>query len=284
MNAYANHTVRRFDSIGAYLTHCTAAHNPEGESSTTGSKWHGTDSFDQAISLCRDGWHTVRPKVDAMLAPLRAKLADTFNVETVRIHDIVGSEPDIDRFLQGEVECMLEDFQTETLHGGKVFTVLVSDAVNSGVSGDTLLARGVTILALIEAFQILGYDLEVWIETSSAKGDTALSSVVCIHKAGETMDIDSVMFPLANPSWLRRFYFAAAEGEPSRLRTALGVYPEGHGYGSAKSNLTAETIPDLSFTIDKGDTKMDADPMGWIVNTLTAQGVYAGATNTTGGK
>lgn len=273
-----NHTVRRFDSIDGYLRHVTKAHNPKGESCVSDPDWAGTASFDAAINLCRHGWNTVRPQVEAQLEPLREKLADVLDTAIIRIHDIVGGEPDIDRYLAGELECMWDDFHVEAPHNGKVFTVLISDAVNSTVDGPTLLRRGAAILALVEAFQILGYDLEIWMETSTHQTDTAVSALVRIHAAGEPLDINTIMFPLANPSWLRRFFFATCEGEPQPTRQALGVFPDGFGYGAAADLLCADMIPNLSFTLTKGgstfDKRIDTDPVAWVLDTLKAQGVY----------
>lgn len=284
-----NHLVRRYDSITEFVAAATHKRHKDMSSSCEEIKgygeggWYGTKSFEEARELCLGGWDTARPKVDALLTPLREQMADILDTVPVRIHDMIGAEPDIDRYLSGEIDCMWDDFHVEMPKNGKVFTVLISDAVNSGVSGDTLLKRGTAILALVEAFQILGYDLELWIESSvklwskPAPGSPypgEFSTLVRIHRAGDVLDINTLMFPLANPSWFRRFTFGHMEGENDAFRQAFRVPG---GYGQA-ADLRCVDLMEPSFVLTKGgeghDRTMDNDPVAWVLKTLEAQGVY----------
>lgn len=248
-----------------------------------GNGWAGTDTYQEAVDLAMNGWAAKRPNVEAILNPLREKLADRLSLVSERFHDIHGYEPDIDRFLAGELECMYEDTFVEAPSNGKVYTVLVSGAVNSHVSAETLLKRGIAIVALVEAFQMVGSDVEIWLEDSFApyskpsNTDRTFSSLVCLHKAGSNLDIDEIMMPLAHPSWFRRLGFAAAECQPVAIRNEFGFYPD-YGYGKAV-DLRCMDVIEPTFTITKGgesrDTReMDTDPLKYILDTLQAQGAF----------
>lgn len=274
------HTIRTHNSIHEYVAYCDRSRDKRygTASSADNGDWAGTSSWDEAMSLAVNGWQDIRPSIDAAIAPIRERLADTLDTQIIRVFDMFGYEPDVDRFVAGEMDCMIDDFMHEEPKTGKVFTVLISGTVNAFVTADTLLKRGTAIAGLIEAFQILGYDLELWYEDSVKRGVAdQYSQLVRIHRAGDLIDLNTLMFPLAHPSWLRRFFFAACEGESAAMRKAFG-FKKGHGYGSAADLLCVEQV-NPSFVLTKGgstpDTRlMDSDPVAWILSVLEAQGVY----------
>lgn len=273
------HKIYTYDSIKDFVKHCDTNRDRTGRgtsSDTTRPDWAGSKNWGEAYDLAVNGWQAKRPTVNAILDPLREMLADKLSIVTERQHDMVGYEPDIDRFLAGELECMFEDVFVEAPKQGKVYRVLVSGSVSGFVSGETLLKRGIAILALIEAFQMVGSDLEVWTEFSSEGRDGHIATVlVKLHAAGSMLDINSVMFPLAHPSWLRRFFFAALEALPNRAD--FSAY-EGGGYGRPRDLLGVDVI-DPTFTLTKGGEstqtrQMDKDPLGFVLDTLKAQGAF----------
>lgn len=249
-----------------------------------GMPWNGTSTFQEAVQLATHGWAEARPSVDAVLNPLREALAEKLSIVAERAHDITGHEPDIDRFLAGELECMYDDPFVEAPANGRVYRLLVSGAVNSGVSPETLKARGIAIVALVEAFQMVGSEVEIWMEDSykpgwgdNPKGWKSFTTLVRIHAAGEVLDIDSIMFPLAHPAWFRRFSFAECESLPTDVRKAFGFH-SGSGYGQA-ADLRVNDLVDPTFTLTKGgegrqSAKMDDDPLGFILETLKGQGAF----------
>lgn len=278
-----NRIVKIFENIGDYLEYVNKGSDRTGRGASqrpdSEDGWTGTKSFAAAVALQREGWHQSRPKVDALLEPLREKLADRLGIVSERSHDIIGYEPDIDRFLAGELECMFEDVFVEAPKMGKVHTLLISGVVNAYVTADELMKRGVAIVALVEAFQMVGTDLEIWLEDSygSPDGKRTFTTLVRLHQAGQNLDIDQIMFPLAHPSWLRRFSFAACEANEQSVRKQFGFY-YGHGYGRAKDFLVNDIV-NPNFTMSKGGSmknghKLDSDPLGFILQTLKDQGVF----------
>lgn len=276
--------IRRFDSIAEMVRYVDEKRDRACSSSRVDESGHaGTRTFEEARDLALKGWSAERPKVDAILKPLRESLADKLSAVTVRQHDLVGYEPDIDRYVAGELECMWDDFVIEAPKQGNVYTVLVSGSVPSFTSGDEILRRGVAIVGLIEAFQMLGYDLEVWIENSvtsestrHGSGGDSWSSLCRVHKAGENMDVNAIMFPLANAAWQRRMSFGCREGEDAKTRQKFGI-TQGGTYGYTADLLCADVIDGLSFTLTRGGTQgtqMERDPLGFVLGMLAAQGVY----------
>lgn len=276
--------IRRFDSIADMVRYADEKRDRACASSQVDDSGHrGTTTFEEARDLALQGWSAQRPAVDAVLKPLRESLADKLSHVTVRLHDMVGYEPDIDRYVAGELECMWDDFMIEAPKQGNVYTVLVSGSVPAFTSGDEILRRGVAIVGLIEAFQMLGYDLEVWLEnsvtsdsTKHGSGGDQWSSLCRIHKAGEDMDVNAIMFPLANAAWQRRMSFGVREGEDRATRQRFGI-GQGGTYGYTADLLCLDLVENLSFTLTRGGTQGDEmarDPLAFILGMLAAQGVY----------
>lgn len=247
--------------------------------------WFGTDTFDEAIKLAAEGWSAERPKVDAILEPIREKLAEKLDYTFARGHDMVGCEPDIDRFLAGELECMWDDVPTEAPTKGRVFTLVINGTVNYTIKRETILARGAAIAALVEAFQMLNYDLSIYVENSVSAGYGRSKGaggkynkhtiLVQVHRAGDPLDINKVMFPIGNPAWLRRICFALQEQEPQFIRDRFGFH-QGGGYGMPVGPLCDEML-DASFVMSMNAHPSDqdiTDPVGWVLEQLELQGVY----------
>lgn len=273
------HLMVRYDSVSDALKDVKSRRDPASSSTagTSDADWYGTPTFEAAVSLCQDGWHDARPKMDAVLVPLRERLSTVLDVVPTRALDITGYEPDIDLYLDGELECMVDDLFIEAPKTGKVFTMLVSASYDGGHLGDTILKRGAVIAALVEAFVILGYELEVYVEVSSTgymdNNPLVWTMLTRAHSAGYNMDLDQLAFVIGHPSWLRRIVFGCMEGESDQVRKGLGATTSG-GYGRPTPLQSAKLV-NASMVVSLGSRDMyDTDPLQWVLNQLEAQGIY----------
>ena len=276
------HLLHTYQSVNELVQHVEANSDPRGQShSNHDPEFYGNCTFAQAIDRARQGWSEPRPKIDAILNPVREKLATKLDNIQVRVHDMFGYEPDIDRFVAGELECMWNDMPIEEPTTGRVFTLLLSTSVLGGVRAETVFKRGAAVIALVEAFQMLNCDVTVWVENSctstgtGARGDvyTVLTKV---HTAGDPLDINNVMFPLGHPAWQRRIVFGHREANPQVLRERWGFTP-GHGMGSTTEPMCDEIV-DASIVLaqdPRGSDLMLTDPTQWVLDQIEAQGVYS---------
>lgn len=232
-----------------------------------------TESVDEAYLLATDGWHDIRSRVDAHLVPLREKLGEVLEVVRERIYDVTGGEPCIDRYLDDELECMVDDLFEETPKTGKVFTIVLDSTLVCYNSADDVLKRGATLCALVEAFDMLGFQLEIWGEWTY-RGEThkELASILTrFNHAGEPLDVDTLMFAVGNPDWFRRLGFALGENLPV-LRNTYGF--NGRYYGYQKNGVHfAERVCASSVVSLEGGQRMVTDPVEWILEQLRIQGV-----------
>lgn len=267
-----------FDSIKELCDYAKDEMNPErgrGSSNREAKeKFNLTESFDDAYRLATDGWHGIREKVDGHLQPLREKLGATLSVVRENQYDIVGGAIDMDRYLNWESECMIDEVFTEQPHNGKVFTLLIDSAVSWYNDADDLAKRGATLCGLVEAFSMLGFQLEIWGEwTVGNYSHKRLASWLCrFNNAGEPIDIDTMMFAIGHPDWLRRIGFAAWENT-DEMANHYGA-KEGHNYGVAQKGAHhAHRVGASSIVSLEGNRPMVDDPVRWILDQLEEQGV-----------
>ncbi len=277
--------MREFDSIDDLLAHAKTAWNPKGINAGGRSSFFDSATFDEAWNRAHDGWDTVRDRVEQTLEPLREQLRDLIDPVNTRVHDMIGYEPDIDRFVSGEIECMFDDMMIEAPHAGKVFTVLLDNSVSWAANKNAVIKTGAVVIALIEAFQMFGFELEIYVESTMSRNNSNndepefLSYVTRVARAGERPDINAIMFPLANPDWCRRFLFGMLEGETPGMRKAYGAFPEGsgsgiHGNGCHHGERLGASI---ELSLQRPDYRMDSDPVAFIIAQLQMQGVVADA-------
>jgi len=235
--------------------------------------FHTTDTFEEAHTLATDGWHEIRGKVDAHLLPLRERLGQVLAVARDRAYDLAGHEVDFDRYLSGEPECMIDDIFTEQPHNGKVFTMLVDSTLTWDNDADDVAKRGAVLCALVEAFDMLGFQLEIIGEWTLRPKDNApgfASILTRFNNAGEPMDIDTMMFALGSPDWFRRIGFGFGEREPIMHKFGF----DGRYYGWNRNGVHhAERVGASAVVSLDGNREMTRDPLNWILDQLDAQGV-----------
>lgn len=201
----SKYRVLEFDSIDEFLTESKKRANPDCTSHKDGNDhggFHNSKPYGEAWDLAYNGWDTIRPKVDKTLDAVREQLKDLIDPVETRVHDIIGFEPDIDRFVSGEIECMWDSMMVDAPHAGRVFTVLLDASLSASQDKDEILKRGAAVIALIEGFQMFGFELEIWVEQTVApswsnggdkSGPDFHTTLVRVARAGERPDINAIM-------------------------------------------------------------------------------------------
>lgn len=265
-----------FDSVNDLIAH--ADHPNKQYSDRFDPSYNSTKNFADAAELFRNGWHDIRPTVEGHMQPLREELGRRLDVATERIHDLCGYEPDIDRYLAGELECMWDDGFIEAPKDGKVFRLLVDCSSAWMNTPEDIARRGAVLCALVEAFTMCGMQLEIWTERtvkSSSVRNTYASVLTRVTRAGEMLDIDSAMFCVGHPDYSRRFHWGFLESLEIG-RTVFGHVPFGD-YGLARQGAHhADRVGASTVVSLDGNSALDYKPLDWILEQLEAQGVYEG--------
>ena len=274
-DAKKKYYVTRFDNYSELLE--LSAANPKKQHSNRAPQdnMNATEDFAEAHELAVHGWHGVRDKVDTAMEPIREKVGQALGIVSERVFDMVGFEPDIDRYLSGEMECMVDDLFVEAPKEGKVFTLLVDASMAWYNTQDEVIARGAVLCAMVEAFNMLGFQLEIWVEKTIASKDLKeLATVlVPVSKAGDPLDVDQIMFAVGHPDFNRRIIWSYMETVPD-YASRFGCRQVGGYYGMTKQGAHMNSFVNASVIVSlDGNTDMTRDPVAWILGQLEMQGV-----------
>lgn len=197
-------------------------------------KWAG-GSWDESMQWLQYGWKVDRDLIDGEVEKVMEQLSERLNTHWDagfrEVYDVAGGYVDVGRFLDGEPECMVEQFVEEAPKKGKVLRVLTNVSASSYINEDTIRQRGRAVAVAVEVLHMLGFNLELWAGEATTAGGDQCVEMVKVKEAHDPLDWDSVMFALAHPCMLRRVVFGLNEVRPMDVRKQFGFTGNGH-YGS----------------------------------------------------
>jgi len=221
----------RFYTYDQWLDH-VANPTPYGFAGSPVSKnhgnesWAGTKTFGESLDLARKGWSEGLETIKAMSEEIWKVVGQEIKKQTFQ-YDVCGDVVDVDRYLSGEPENMIQFTEEQAVGHGKIIKIWVNTVASVGVTKETMFYRGAAVVALVDALEKLGFSCEVsTIDAISERwsGDkNVLRYNVLLRGAGEALDLDRLAFALANASWLRRLIFSAMEQESPALRRMFGI-------------------------------------------------------------
>jgi hypothetical protein len=255
---------------------------------TNRTDFSGTETYDDAISLGRNGWSDVRPKIDGVLADVDSKVRSLTVEKPVMFHDVTGAFVDVGAYLSGEPECMIEVRNVEVPATGRIVRLLVNTAFSWSTEESTVRARGAAICALIDAFARQQLAIEVYVECSikPPKGksgrprkvdDDRLTTLVKVKAAADPLDIDLLMFPIGHVSFLRRIVFDSWERLPEKTRKTFGLGDDTASscYGITVPAMMKDVInADIVLASKPGHSSPECDdPAQWVTSCMADMGL-----------
>jgi hypothetical protein len=238
-----------------------------------GNEWYGTDSFRAAETFATaGGWSGAGESAGDAIAGVMSKLRETIKPEATRVYAAAGAFPHVALAAAGNPVHMIRPVPTPGTGKGRTVRVLVNCAASAGISQQTMIARGVAYVALVEALQSLGYSVELWVGFSNETGKARLGVAWKIKTAGGQIDRDRLIFNLANPSNYRRLGLAVMESLSNEEREALHCAGGGN-YGtptpfteSFMNQIAADVVADAPIRLGE---RAERDPVGFVIETLT---------------
>lgn len=269
------HHLEVFTSYGEFVN--MASENPEPRASNKSGEegWQGgTKSLNEAVTLATEGWSEIRPEVDALLGDVTERLAERLSNLYVPRHDFGGAYVDMGRYLEGDPECMVT-FNAEPAGAmGRVVKIAVAITASSMIDPDDIKRRGIAVLALVDTINKLGCGVELWVD-STVKGDgsSRYTTAVKVHDSNDSLDIDSIMFAVANPSMLRRLVFSIQEQSPTASKQGATARTSGYGI---PSTVGVTAVQDFDVVVEKlqdGRGDIVRNPFEWVMSTVKGLGV-----------
>lgn len=263
--------VEEYDSLADLLVDAKSNTKRRSSDKRESNDWSGSASLDEACELGTTGWHEIRPEVDKLIQSLDNVIDSTFGNMFETKFNITGDSGDIDRYLVGDPECMVDYVDVPQTRMGRVVRILVNGTCNSGVSAETIKQRGAMICSLVDIINRLGVGVEVYSEIATETGGNYHSLLTKLHDSQQLLDIDNLMFAIAHPSMLRRISFSNME--MSKWEHAKRII--GGSYGSAsncklKSHVNADVVID---NFESGRGSFEEEGMKFIMSTITGLGL-----------
>jgi hypothetical protein len=185
---------------------------------------------------------------------------------------VSGGSFDIDLFLQGEPECML-DFQSEHIEK-PVLKIGVQLSLAARYTTDQYMARGAAYLSLINALQFSGYSVEIvafnFVRAGSSKGTEAALHEIVIKKADEPLDIDSIAYTIGHAAFFRRLFFSMMESCPDTWYIKNIVHD---AYGYPANMLSEYHDYDICSTYNPENFETPEKAQQWIKGLALKAGI-----------
>jgi hypothetical protein len=229
----------------------TAPLNSEARaSSRTTSKserWDMSAGWDGANELANRGWSAGLAKMARVRDLVDLPDQSDRSIQAQAFYSDEGDEVDIDRYLDGEPECMIQFTPELTPSYGRVAKIIVNMAASCGVDAATQYHRGAAACILIDALESAGVRCEVWcLPFCSREGRDRFVSKILVKRPDQHVEPDRMAYMLAHPAVMRRFGFRLLEqqGRPWVKWTK-------DGYGHPMDLPRSETEEDGTIYFDR---------------------------------
>lgn len=217
-----------------------------GSSRTRGDrKWAGTDTFEEALDLMKNGWTDKSKELeDKLNKKLNKEAAQVIRQKSV--YDVVGGNCSVPRYLQGVPTSMIRQVRTPVKQ--KVVTVNYSIGFNANVTGQQITDWAVDCLSYVKHLEDTGVRVNLNVIWVSYKYSDYVSYLIPVKKSSERMSIAKMAFCLCNPAMLRRIGFALLEKDEVLPKLKFGEeFKWGYGKSTADKQILSKIYPDMEI-------------------------------------
>lgn len=151
-------------------------HSSRREDGDSDDPWHGTNTWEEAISYAREGWPDGLSRISKALALIPTKPAPLRRMRA----DIAGWYADIPRAIADDPFSMLD--RADAL-SSKAVKIIVQNAFNCGMDAEQLAARGAAIAATVDTLESHGIrcEIDVIASTHGSNGGHGLDLTTRVH-------------------------------------------------------------------------------------------------------
>lgn len=201
----------------------------ESSKSESSSSWKGTKDYDEAERFFLYGDANTAAKIESGgIAQLRNKLKLDANRRKLYC-SVVGFAPHVPNFIAGVPTCMI-DAKT-VRQKSKVLNLVYNISVNGCVDGDDMQRVAIKMLSAIMMFEANGVRINLYVCDISEKSGQEIGWLLRIKDSGQHLDVLKCVYPLTNPSMLRRHSFRFTEVTKGVRKTFV------ESYGHAKRDV-----------------------------------------------
>ena len=201
-------------------------------SSVDGSKlWTKTESFEEAVSLFKNGWSDMASKLVQKLKVIESKTEPAMKPRNTL--SVCGYQAVVPLYLQGVPNNMMNKKMVPVKQ--KVITLNKSLDYSSVTSSDKIVEESVKAMQIIKKLEAQGFrcNLNICLGTSAGYPEKQFIIKVRIKSANEKLNVSKLAFPLVHPSMLRRLFLRFIEVYPNITKS----FVSGYGRPASSSEL-----------------------------------------------
>ena len=224
------------------------------ESITNSFRFTGTKSFKFADDLMKFGDKENADKINATIRKIKAQ-GNGNETRNKLYNSPCGFLPVVPKVLAGDPQNMLA-IKKQRYNSTKVLNIVYNITVSGGNKKESLFETAAKVANVIASLEKNGYRVNLYVcfsVKSRYNENSKAISIIKIKDSGKYLDTLRIAYPLVNPSFLRRHFFAYLE--------RLEGYELGEGYGiPLKDELAQKYIPlqkysYLSYYLCSGKTE-----------------------------
>lgn len=198
------------------------------------TEWTGTESFEQACTLFKDGWSEMTEQLNNKLVA-QGKFEPT--MISRNIQSVQGYHPIVPLYLMGIPQNMVTKKMIPMKQ--KVVTLDKSISYSCSVKQERIIEESVKAFRLIQKLESQNYrvNLNLVLGAGILFGQNQNIFVkIKLKSANEKLNISKLSFPLVHPSMLRRLMLRFIEVYPDVVKGFV------HGYGTPLQPDTMRAI------------------------------------------
>lgn len=223
--------IKKYDSIPEFVEFAKSrGYQPESE-----SEWYGYATHAKVVSLARSGDDTLVPDAEKLLDMLDA------NVEIARpewMPTVAGAYANVPEFLAGTPECMR--IMQPVASDYAPVNIYVSTTCSAGIKTETMLKRGVAILALVlKLSQMRPVKLYLLAETHG-QTDGEYLQVIGVDSA--PLNVSVACHALTHVGFARHLTYGVAHKEDG----FNGCWPDKYAGGGAPWEAHVREVLDMN--------------------------------------
>ena len=209
------HIVKKFDSLNEYSRYLEQPMSDlfqyhGRECSKSGSKqFTGTQSWEDAENLLKFGDKENLDKLHTKMLQQRfTGTGETKHIETYR--SFVGYAPHVPSYIAGHPKTMLRKRVVKTVDAG-ILNVMYSPVAHGGVDADDLLDASLAVMNFVDSLEKQDYKVNLYTIITSRRRNETVAQIVKIKSSDDYTNIGKAVYPMVNPSFLRRHFFRFME-------------------------------------------------------------------------
>lgn len=179
------------------------------EKSKSESSSKGTKSWEEACEFLLHGDFENLDKINKAIKSVQKVKGTGESIKPKRVQDIAGFQPCVPAAILGLPRNMYRNQQTR-VQNTKVLNVLIASSFSWYVSVDDVVKKAAEYVSEIYNLEKQGYRVNLYVAIG-ATSRQKIGLLVKVKDSNQYMNLSKIVYPLVNPSFLRRHYFRWTE-------------------------------------------------------------------------